>query len=201
MWKCQQCGVEKPPSAHQSRQKYCSRPCMAEAYRSRLIGKANPNHRSKRPMACIHCSGHYLSYTKTRKFCSQACYRAHYREGRAVARVRGGTKDLNHDAIAAVFEQLGCSVCHTHEAGGGFPDMVVGLIGITALVEVKNPETGYGKRGLTDSQKRFAGKWRGSPINVVHSEQEAIELVQDMRRRVRHAAAGQVARIAEEAGI
>lgn len=79
--------------------------------------------------------------------------------------------------------------------------MVVGLIGITALVEVKNPETGYGKRGLTESQKRFAGRWRGSPIHVVHNEQEAIDLVQNLRRRVKHAAAERVARVAEDAGL
>lgn len=63
--------------------------------------------------------------------------------------------------------------------------MVIGLVGVTVLVEIKNPETSYGKSGLRDSQKIFASRWRGSPIAVVRTEQEAVELVTATRRRER----------------
>lgn len=96
---------------------------------------------------------------------------------------RGGTKDLNHDDIAETFEQLGCSVLHTHEVGGGFPDMVIGLVGITVLVEIKNPDTGYGKAGLTKSQRRFGDLWRGGRVHVVMTKDQAIDLVRAVRAK------------------
>lgn len=109
---------------------------------------------------------------------------------------RYGKRDGNHSAVVGWYRQLGCSVAETHDAGLGVPDLFVGCTGITDPVEVK---TADGK--LLPSQQTFVLSWRGSSTRIVRTQDEVIAHVQDMRRRVRHAAAEQVARIAEDTGI
>lgn len=93
-------------------------------------------------------------------------------------------KDANHDGIVARFEALGCSVAQLHGAGvAGWPDLVVGCVGINRLVEIKNPETAYGRAGLNSNQQAFNRDWRGEPMFAVCSEDEATALVQNWRRR------------------
>ena len=92
-------------------------------------------------------------------------------------------KDANHDDIVALFRELGCSVIEMHATGiPGFPDLACGAIGRTHLVEVKNRETAYGRRGLNDNQTAFARDWRGERIYTVSSEDEVIAVVQNWRR-------------------
>lgn len=91
-----------------------------------------------------------------------------------------GHHDANHGELAKVFEDLGCSVADTSAAGFGFPDIVLGLIGQTHLVEIKDADG-----QLSASQKRFIRDWRGSPIVVVQTIPEAIERVQRIRRNSR----------------
>lgn len=90
---------------------------------------------------------------------------------------RRGHHDGNHAELAATFEALGCTVADTTAAGFGFPDIVLGLIGQTHLVEVKDAN---GR--LNASQERFLRNWRGGPIAVVQTIPEAIEHVQRIRR-------------------
>ena len=97
--------------------------------------------------------------------------------------MRRSSKDRNHDAIASHFRALGCSVIETHNAGiAGFPDLVVGCIGHNRLVEVKNPETRYGKAGFNDNQTLFNRDWRGERMYQVSSTDEATAVVQNWRR-------------------
>ena len=95
---------------------------------------------------------------------------------------RAAKRDANHEPIADVFRQLGCSVFETDRVGEGFPDLVVGPLGASHLVEVKNPATHYGRQGLNGRQSAFAAAWRGSPITVITSEDEATAFVQNIRR-------------------
>jgi hypothetical protein len=88
-----------------------------------------------------------------------------------------GHHDRNHGELAKVFEDLGCSVADTSAAGFGFPDIVLGLIGQTHLIEIKDKDG-----QLSASQKRFMRDWRGGQITVVASIPEAIEHVQRIRR-------------------
>jgi hypothetical protein len=91
-----------------------------------------------------------------------------------------GHHDGNHSEIAAAFTSVGCAVADTSAAGFGFPDIVLGLIGQTHLVEVKD-ENGR----LSASQERFMRDWRGGPILVVQTIDEAIAHVQRIRRATR----------------
>ena len=92
-----------------------------------------------------------------------------------------GRKDANHLALVAVFEQLGCKVADTSTIGFGFPDICIGVMGMAALVEIKNPDTFYGRQGLTESQRAFHSLWEGC-THVVRTADEAISLVTRLRR-------------------
>lgn len=101
-----------------------------------------------------------------------------------MGRVRRGKKDGNHDALKDVFLRLGCSVVDAYDTGvPGQPDCIIGVCGKTALVEIKNPETRYGKAGLNTNQTAFERDWRGGPIYVVSSELEVVALVNNLRRQ------------------
>ena len=100
-----------------------------------------------------------------------------------MGRVRRGKKDSNHDALKLVFQQMGCSVADLYNAGlTGFPDVVVGVAGRDYLVEIKNPETSYGRAGLNDNQTKFARDWRGGQLYVVRTPDEVAALVNKLRR-------------------
>jgi hypothetical protein len=92
-------------------------------------------------------------------------------------------KDDNHDEIVAQFEQLGCSVEETVCTGlPGFPDLMVGCIGVNHLVEVKNPDTAYGRQGLNSNQHQFNARWRGERMWQATTRDDVIALVQAWRR-------------------
>lgn len=97
-----------------------------------------------------------------------------------------GSKDKNHDVICAMFRAMGCSVAELHNAGlPGWPDIVIGCIGLNHLVEIKNLETGYGRAGLNESQDAFARDWTGGKVMVVTSTDDAVALVTQWRRKAR----------------
>lgn len=92
-------------------------------------------------------------------------------------------RDANHAELTKAFEQLGCTVQDLSHAGvAGWPDVVVGCIGRNHLVEFKNPETAYGRAGLSANQQAFARDWRGGQMYAVSTAEEAMFLVQNWRR-------------------
>lgn len=91
-------------------------------------------------------------------------------------------KDSNHDEIANTFRGLGCSAIDTNlPPVAGYPDLVIGCMGVTHLVEAKSTLTAYGRAGLNDNQTAFARDWRGSPVHLVSSPDDAIALVKKWR--------------------
>ena len=95
---------------------------------------------------------------------------------------RAARRDANHKGVADTFRALGCSVFETDRVGEGFPDLVVGLMGDNLLIEVKNPETHYGRGGLNKSQKTFNDAWRGDKMCIITSPDEAAAFVLNRRR-------------------
>jgi len=80
--------------------------------------------------------------------------------------------DHNQREVITVLKRMGVSVHDTSAVGGGFPDLVCGLRGWTALLEVKNGERRW---GYTPQQIAFHSDWMGSPIITVSSIEEAIK--------------------------
>jgi len=96
---------------------------------------------------------------------------------------RRGKKDGNHDEICKAFREVGCTVAELHNAGiPGWPDIVVGCIGLNHLVEIKSQETAYGRRGLNENQQAFSRDWGGGKVWVASSAMEAYALVKNWRR-------------------
>lgn len=83
---------------------------------------------------------------------------------------RAARVDANHAEIVNAFRRLGFSVAQTHSLGRGFPDIVVGRNGRTALVEIKAPGGGF-----TEEQTMFISSWRGA-LHVVVSIDDVLEL-------------------------
>ena len=84
--------------------------------------------------------------------------------------------DDNQPAIIDALRKAGCSVTPTHQAGKGFPDLAVGRLGKTFLLEVKDGDKAPSRRKLTDDQVRWHGQWLGHKA-VVCNVSEALEAV------------------------
>ena len=94
--------------------------------------------------------------------------------------------DSSHRAIVRVLEAAGCSVVAIQSPRPGLPDLIVGVAGRTHLVECKPPSTRKDgaqspQSSLRATQASFAARWRGSPVHVLRTPAEAVELVNLLR--------------------
>jgi hypothetical protein len=101
------------------------------------------------------------------KYCSLGCYHA--------MKLRA-SKDLNHKEIQEALERMGALVLDTSGVGRGIPDLIVSHMGRVYLVEIKNPRTAYGRRGLNPMQQRL--KDAGWHVEVLTSVDEAVSFIQ-----------------------
>ena len=88
-------------------------------------------------------------------------------------------RDTNHKPIVDMLRKLGCSVEDTSQVGNGFPDAVVGILGVNFLVEIKD----YGKV-LSDEQHDWHEAWRGDRPVVLWTPEQAQKWYEDTRRRI-----------------
>ncbi len=85
--------------------------------------------------------------------------------------------DSNQPAIVKGLRELGVSVFITADIGNGFPDLLCAWEGRNVLLEVKNPATGYGRKGAAPRQKKWAEEWQGEKPFVVWSLEDAVNAV------------------------
>lgn len=90
---------------------------------------------------------------------------------------RAARTDANHTAVMTALGGIGCAVQSLAAVGSGVPDLLVGYRGRTFLLEVKDGSKAPSRRKLTADQLKFQAWWRGSPVVVVNSPDEAIEAV------------------------
>ena len=88
---------------------------------------------------------------------------------------RAAKTDLNHKSIMNECRKLGCMVASLHQLGGGIPDLVVQVLGVTILVEVKQTK----KSTFTPAQIAFYRSWQ---VYTVTSPQDVAELVKSIRK-------------------
>jgi hypothetical protein len=55
----------------------------------------------------------------------------------------------------------------------GIPDILVWHLEKWHLIEIKNPKTDYGKKGLSPRQQKWAEEWRGGPVFIIRTEDDA----------------------------
>ena len=97
-----------------------------------------------------------------------------------------GARDANSAEIVAALRKAGASVTDLGPVGGGVPDLLVGYLGATFLIEAKSATT-HARRAkdpalehgeyLTDDQIEFLSKWRGGRVHIVTSSEEALAVL------------------------
>ena len=163
-WHCATCGKSAPATVHQMRKTYCSKECMAVGYRERMRGSANPNFKNAGFHECLYCKKVFHRHNPNSKYCGMAC-----RDQEAFHLRTNAKKDANHKEIVAALEAGGASVIDTSRALFGVPDLIVGYKLTTFLVEVKNPKTTYGRKGLNKMQKSWAKESNGAPVYILRT--------------------------------
>ena len=88
--------------------------------------------------------------------------------------MRGKKTDANQASIIAVLRQVGATVVDLSAVGKGCPDLLVGHRGVTYLLEVKNVK---GKNRTTPDQDVFYAWWRGAPVSIVRTADEALSAI------------------------
>ena len=94
------------------------------------------------------------------------------------------TVDGNHDELVGVFEDMGCTWLELSNVAGAL-DGLLGVNKIDQRVEFKNPLAMRGKKQaleLTPAETDEFDRWKGRPPVVVTTQQEAVELVNLLRR-------------------
>ena len=132
---------------------------------------------------CANCGKSFIHHRSSdRQYCSYACHIADggaQHAGRCSAlamRKYGAKKDANHSDIVAALEKMSVQVIDTSDHGGGFPDLICCVRKQTLLVEIKNRDTAYGRRGLNKLQLKFAENWRGGAVYIVANLEDAQHL-------------------------
>lgn len=87
--------------------------------------------------------------------------------------MRAARADANQPAVVAALRKVGAIVYSLHRVGAGVPDLLVGFRGLTYLLEVKEPKGGV----LTPQQIEFGLNWRGRPVSIVKSPDEALRAI------------------------
>ncbi len=85
---------------------------------------------------------------------------------------RAARVDANQSEIVAALRDAGASVTLLHQVGEGCPDLLIGMHGVTGLVECK---VKGGK--FTEQQITWWDEWRGGPIAQVTDVQGALRFL------------------------
>lgn len=128
---------------------------------------------------CAMCGVDYRSSpSQGRKYCSYKCHLdsgGAFKAGMAAAKATmkyGPKRDANHAELFAVLRKH-CAVYDVSTSGMGIPDGLAWVNGAWHLFDVKNPKTGYGKRGLNPIQKKWLSQAQGGPIYLLYTAEDA----------------------------
>lgn len=83
--------------------------------------------------------------------------------------------DATQSEIVAALRSVGASVQSLASVGAGVPDLLVGLRGVTLLIECKDGSLPPSRRRLTPEQEAWHAAWSGAPVWVITSADEALE--------------------------
>lgn len=111
-------------------------------------------------------------------YCSYGCFKISggpFRAGLASSKATmryGAKKDANHNEIVDELRKH-CPVYDMSKAGNGIPDGVAWINNAWHLFDIKNPKTGYGRRGLNKVQTKWIETWSGGPVYLIYTVEEA----------------------------
>ena len=90
---------------------------------------------------------------------------------------RAGRTDANQTEIVNALRAIGCSVAITSGAGNGLPDLIVGFRGVNLLLELKDGNKVPSAKKLTEAEQYFVSNWKGHPVQIIESPEEAVNYV------------------------
>lgn len=134
--------------------------------------------------ACLICGAAFTvksSRGHKAKYCSRVCqWRSLAEAMRRDVPIHKLRKDNNHKAVVAVLKKLRWAVMDISSQGQGMPDLLIAdrTHGVH-FVEIKNSHTGYGRKGLSPRQQKWAATW-GGVVHVVRNIDDAIELTKKL---------------------
>jgi hypothetical protein len=174
---CACCGGEY--RSYIKTRRYCSKKCAGSVnVRNIKVDPRAPRRRQFGPFGtrrlCESCSIPFF-WRGSRRYCPPCLLTSTKRTGK---KGRRAMRDFNQDDIEAGLRAAGAHVLDISRSLRGIPDLLVSMPGGPwVLLEVKNPENSYGRKGLSPAQKRFVETWRGGPVAVVRSVAEALRAV------------------------
>lgn len=90
---------------------------------------------------------------------------------------RASRVDDNQDTIVRALRAIGATVQSLATIGKGCPDLLVGYRRESFLLEVKDPTKPKADRQLSEDQVEWHRTWKGLPVHVVHSVDEAFKAI------------------------
>ena len=90
---------------------------------------------------------------------------------------RSAKVDANQVEIVKALRAAGCTVQSLAATGQGVPDLLVGFRSRTYLLEVKDGAKPASARKLTPDQVIWHQNWRGGPLVVVESVEQALSVI------------------------
>ena len=164
---CAVCSGKFPWAKNGDKAKYCSRVCAGKAN-----GSIKTDFGKLRNYTCRHCNNQFSSYYKKRDFCSRKCSTDAWTQSMPKGiRCR---LDNNHKEVVDALIAAGAKVMDASAVGRGFPDIVVLYKDRIMLMEIKNPNTAYGRAGLNKLQQKFHKRFESWPISMVDGVEAAL---------------------------
>jgi Holliday junction resolvase len=84
--------------------------------------------------------------------------------------------DSNQPDIVKALRAAGASVTSLASVGNGCPDLLVGIRGKVAVMEVKDGAKPPSKRKLTEAEQIWHDNWRGT-VYIVETVQQALAIL------------------------
>lgn len=172
---CASCGKPFKWSKNGDKALCCSRICVGKL--NGLKRKAAENS-VKKHYECEICKKIFLSYYPNRKYCSRKCtgiMLSKTQKGR-IGMCGKGKKDANHNEITNALRAVGASVSDLVKVGGGVPDIIAGYRGTWYVIEIKNPNTQYGKKGFSENQLKWK-ELQKCPVYLVYTIEDALSVI------------------------
>jgi hypothetical protein len=89
---------------------------------------------------------------------------------------RANRIDSNQNEIVNALRKVGAYV-RIVTMGDGVPDLLVGYMGFTFLLEVKDGNKSPSQRKLTEAEQRFFDEWTGGVLAIVESVEDALAIL------------------------
>lgn len=94
---------------------------------------------------------------------------------------RAAKIDANQPAIVKALRAAGATVQSLAAVGDGVPDLLVGINGRTALIEIKDGAQVPSAQRLTPGQLEWHGAWLGGTLATVNNVEAALRVLAVMK--------------------